>query len=190
MIDATEAGESVVLTDPVTPQCICDDALEEGQAIAVRSEGQYECDDTDNRCVLAGRLANVRRGEFGSAVDGPDASPSLTIDPSRVWFFEGSDPSTVESKTISADEQDYGPPIDVQRGERTDYNPLPGVVTDRECVSADCLETRIGDTVSLIIPSPVYNSRHLLYYAPDPYGCVTRVETGAMVDPERLLPQN
>ena len=180
-----------MLTDPVTSQCIGDDALEEGQAIAVRAEGQYERNDTDNRCVLAGRLTNVRRVEyFGSDIDETDISPSLTIEPSRVWFFGGSDPSTVESKSISADEQDYGPPIDVQHGDRKDYDPLPSIQPDRECASADCLDTRIGDSVSLIIPSPVYNNRGILYYAPDPHGCVTRVETGAMVDPEQLLPQN
>ena len=134
------------------------DGIEDGQAIAVRSSRR------GYGTVVAGRVKLLDESRTWD----------LKIIPGSKWGWDRDDPTTITRSRL--DDIDKGPPRAVRYGDRDSYNTLPGIYENDD-----------GD-YELIISAPVYNSKGVVYYAPDPYGTITDIESGNIADPGTLLP--
>lgn len=109
----------------------------------------------DDAHVLSGR---VRLSD--------EESPWLaSIEPKSELSYTLSD--AADCTVVDDRKRDYGPPIDVMDSDsdRDVYHTNPGFSPNDD------------GTVELLQPDPVYNSKGILYYAPQPIGTVSHIET-------------
>ncbi len=143
-------------------------ALEEGDAIAVRTI-VGECVE-----IFAGRV----KGDPPSMMtvendlDEYYCAYLLPVDTNLWWVLED---NQINDRYHKLDEL---PPYQKALGE-----PL----TDPPSCSLDYREE---DGVFFTIPSPVYNSRRVHHYARDRQQPVVALESGDIIDPEKLIPDN
>lgn len=144
---------------PTTSKIV--DVLADAQAIAV----QTVSDRHSQVWLLSGRVKTLPE----------DESSIAAIDPSHLWTW-GLNERDVEDETEWLNGRDDGPPRDVQRGFKDDYSLRP------------VLNSNDDETVTLVIPEPVYNGSGVLYYTPQPHGRLSDFSIGPLVSPETLLP--
>lgn len=133
--------------------------LQEGLAVAVRVESERH------------HTTHVMSGVVGAT---DEESPWIAyIEPSQLWTLDAD--NVVDASDI-LEELDVGPPRDVRRGERDSYNTTPGL-----CPTTD------GEEVELLVPDAVFNGSGVLYYMSQTYGTVIAIETGPVVDANRLI---
>jgi hypothetical protein len=136
----------------------------DGQAVAVCAVSKRNSAST----VLSGVLLKLS----------DESSWIAKIDPGQMWSW-GHDGDSINDRTGWLHDRDYGPPRNVRWGEQNDYDVIPGLSPDEN-----------KDTVQLYIPDPVFNGKGVIYYTPAPYGNVTDIETGPLVNPKQLLPED
>lgn len=140
--------------------------LEDGDAIAVRAvQGEFER-------IIAGRAFDpAPKSEVEKALEKPDRHPSLVAIDTNIWW-------------------------DLKDGEINDRSdelvnrpPYQDFLGDPPKEAPSCsLAGRADRSVKLIIPMPVYKPSRIYYYAPDTYGTLVAIDTGAIADPEALVP--
>jgi hypothetical protein len=137
------------------------ETLNEGDIAAVRTVPRKRKPDPDRRYVVAG------------VVD-PSDGWVATLHDATAWAWEPGKPETAEPYLDLVD--DVGPPEDVRRGYKDEYNTEPGLqFSDR-------------GGIKLVRPEPVWNGRGVEGYMPFPLGLVETVQSGQIVEPRRLLP--
>jgi len=124
--------------------------------------------------ILAGKLTSepATRAEIEEHLDESDGAAIISIDADVWWELDGGEINRIGHKL--QDRLPYRP----RQGEPLKEAPQCG------------LGCRDDGSVYLIIPWPVYHGSRLAYYGPDPMGTVVEMETGDLINPEALLPDD
>ena len=158
--------DAVVDTSPPTDTRAAEvlETLADGDIAAVRTTPR-ERDHYDRRYVVAG-VVELSEDLSGGWV--------ATLHDATAWAWESGKPETTEPYLDLAD--DVGPPKDVRRGHKDEYNTEPGLHI------SDC------GALEVLRPEPIWSSGGVEYYAPSPLGVVETAQSGQIVEPRRLLP--